>query len=90
MFTFSQGNTGLHYSELQCKEDLNSDIKFNLAFFSIQDKRTRSNMNVSKYARFWVKCYAGQNPKKLSQQVTALRVKRPAIAVVDHHVMIQK
>ena len=91
MFTFSQGNKGLHYSELQCKEDLNSVIKFNQAFFfSIQDKRTRSNMNVSKYARFWVKCYAGQNPKKLSQQVTASRVKRLAIAAVDHLVMIQK
>ena len=67
------------------------DMKFNQVCFSILiDKRTHSNMNVSKYAKFWVKCYAGQNPKKLSQQVTALRVKRPAIAVVDHHVMIQK
>ena len=70
--------------------DWNSDMKFNQAFFSILEKRTHSNMNVSKYARFWVKCYAGQNPKKLSRQVTALRVKRLAIAVVDHHVMIQK
>ena len=59
-------------------------------FFSILGKRTHSNMNVSKYARFWVKCYAGQNPKKLSQQVTASRVKRLAIAAVDHLVMIQK
>ena len=47
-------------------------------------------MNVTKYARFWVRCYAGQNPKKLSQQVTASRVKRLAIAAVDHLVMIQK
>ena len=76
--------------KLQCKEDLNSVTKFNQAFFSILVKRTRSNMNVSKYARFWVKCYAGQNPKKLSQQVTASRVKRLAIAAVDHLVMIQK
>jgi hypothetical protein len=44
-------------------------------------------MSALKYARSWVNCYAGQNQKKLSQQVTVLGMKKLANAVVNHHVM---
>jgi hypothetical protein len=47
-------------------------------------------MNASEYARFWVNCYAGQNQKKLSQQLTVQGVKKLANAVANHYVMIQK
>ena len=59
-------------------------------FFSIKGNRTLSNMNVLKYARSWVNCYAGQNQKKLSRQVTVLGMKKLANAVVNHHVMNPK
>ena len=59
-------------------------------FFSIKGNRTHSNMNALKYARSWVNCYAGQNQKKLSQQVTVLGKKKLANAVVNHHVMNPK
>ena len=47
-------------------------------------------MNALKYARSWVDCYAGQNRKKLSRQVTVLGMKKLANAVVNHHVMNPK
>ena len=70
--------------------DLNSDVKFNQKLFPIKGNRTHSNMNALKYARSWVNCYAGQNQKKLSQQVTVLGMKKLANAVVNHHVMNPK
>ena len=76
MITFSQGNKGLHYSELQCKEDLNSVIKFNQAFFFHSRQKNTFKHECVKICKVLGKMLCRSEPEKIEPTSDCIESKK--------------